>query len=222
MTDILIQAKESEAIRDLHLELARSGYACSFAVPGNGTARRITEQFPDLLILEINGRSVETEISELAEKVTRVRPLPVLALASGDSLGSDDGYLKADDFITRPYNIKELELRIKRLLHKTHGSKHNGRIEVGDIVIDEDTCEVTVSGSKVMLTFKEYELLRFLARNRGHVFSRDALLEKVWGYNYYGGDRTVDVHVRRLRSKIEFFESQYIETVRNIGYRFKA
>jgi DNA-binding response OmpR family regulator len=80
---------------------------------------------------------------------------------------------------------------------------------------------VTVNGALVELTFKEYELLKLLAANRGRVFTREALLDKLWGYDYFGGDRTVDVHIRRLRSKIEDAEHTYIETVRNIGYRFK-
>jgi len=84
-----------------------------------------------------------------------------------------------------------------------------------------DNCEVTVDGRLVTLTFKEYELLRFLASNRGRVFTRDVLLNEVWGYDYYGGDRTVDVHIRRLRSKIEDSTHIFIETVRNIGYRFR-
>ena len=89
------------------------------------------------------------------------------------------------------------------------------------LVIDLANCEVRVGGKIVELTFKEYELLKFLARDRGRVFSREALLNKVWGYDYFGGDRTVDVHVRRLRSKIEISGQTFIETVRNIGYRFK-
>ena len=222
MTDILIQAKESEAIDKLHLELARKGFACSFVAPGNGIAKRITEQFPDLVIVEAEGRSAATEIREVAEKVARNKPLPILALAGQDSLEGNEGYLEADDFITGPYNAGELVLRIKRLLRNTSDQKKNGVIEAGDIIIDQDTCEVTIAGRLVMLTFKEYELLRFLASNKGHVFSREVLLGKVWGYDYFGGDRTVDVHIRRLRSKIERFDSQYIETVRNIGYRLKA
>ena len=87
-------------------------------------------------------------------------------------------------------------------------------------MIDTARCEVTVAGRPVLLTFKEYELLRFLASNPGRVFSRDSLLNRVWGYDYFGGDRTVDVHVRRLRSKIEPLGYSFIETVRNIGYRF--
>ena len=222
MVDILIQAKESEAIDKLHLELARKGYACSFVLPGNGIADRITERFPDLVIVETKGQSAATEIRDIAEKVARNRPLPILALANQDALDGNEGYLEADDFITSPYDAGELELRIKRLLRDTPDKEKNGVIEAGDVVINQDTCEVTIAGRLVMLTFKEYELLRFLASNKGHVFSRDVLLGKVWGYDYFGGDRTVDVHIRRLRSKIERFDSQYIETVRNIGYRFKA
>ena len=94
-------------------------------------------------------------------------------------------------------------------------------IKCGGLIIDLARCEVTVSGVTVELTFKEYELLKFLASNKGRVFTREALLNKVWGYDYYGGDRTVDVHIRRLRSKIEVSDYSFIETVRNIGYRFK-
>ena len=94
-------------------------------------------------------------------------------------------------------------------------------IRCGDLVIDLAKCEVSLSGRLIPLTFKEYELLRFLASNRGRVFTREALLNKVWGYDYYGGDRTVDVHIRRLRSKIEDPTHTFIETVRNIGYKFR-
>jgi DNA-binding response OmpR family regulator len=82
------------------------------------------------------------------------------------------------------------------------------------------TCEVTVNGSIVELTFKEYELLKLMASNPGRVYTREVLLNKIWGYDYFGGDRTVDVHIRRLRSKIEDSGHSYIETVRNIGYKF--
>ena len=88
-------------------------------------------------------------------------------------------------------------------------------------MIDLAKREVTVDGKLVELTFKEYELLKFLASNRGRVYTREALLNRVWGYDYYGGDRTIDVHVRRLRSKIEDSKHSFIETVRNISYRFK-
>jgi DNA-binding response OmpR family regulator len=220
--DILIQAEESEAINELHLELARSGFACSLTAPDNGIGKQITEIFPDLLIVEANLNTATAELRELTEKISRKRPLPILILAHNDILDTNDSFLEADDFITRPFNVKELGLRIKRLLHKTHNASRSSLIEVGDLIIDQNTCEVTVAGQKVMLTYKEYELLKFLATNKDRVFSRAALLKQVWGYDYFGGDRTVDVHIRRLRSKIECFDSQHIETVRNIGYRLRA
>ena len=94
-------------------------------------------------------------------------------------------------------------------------------MSIGDLKIDQARCEVSVGEKLVSLTFKEYELLKFLVTNRGRVFTRESLLDKVWGFDYFGGDRTVDVHVRRLRSKIEDAEHSFIETVRGIGYRFK-
>ena len=88
-------------------------------------------------------------------------------------------------------------------------------------MIDLARCEVSVNDEPVLLTFKEYELLKFLASNKDRVFTRESLLNKVWGYDYYGGDRTVDVHIRRLRSKIEDSTHTFIETVRNVGYKFR-
>lgn len=222
MINVLIEAEESEAINELHLELARNGFACSITSPRNGIGEQITERFPDLLVVEASLHATTSEIKKLTEKAKRKRPLPILVLADDDILDAGDNFLEADDFITCPFNIKELGLRIKRLLNKTHYLNRDSLIQAGDLRIDQDTCEVTVAGQLVMLTFKEYELLKFLAKNKDRVFSRAALLKQVWGYDYFGGDRTVDVHVRRLRSKIECFGSQYIETVRNIGYRLRA
>ena len=116
-------------------------------------------------------------------------------------------------------NPREVAVRVKRLA--AHGSKEKHvRINAGNIVIDTEQYEVLIDGRPVSLTFREYELLRFMATNPGRVFTRDALLNHVWGNDYFGGDRTVDVHIRRLRSKIEDEKHIYIETVRNIGYRF--
>jgi two-component system alkaline phosphatase synthesis response regulator PhoP len=108
---------------------------------------------------------------------------------------------------------------VRRILNRKPEGKGGELIKCGEVTIDPAKCEVAFRGRLVELTFREYELLKFLVGNRGKVFSRDALLDKVWGYDFYGGDRTVDVHIRRLRSKLD--ESDCIETVRNIGYRFR-
>jgi DNA-binding response OmpR family regulator len=152
--------------------------------------------------------------------IKKAIPLPVMALVSQETLDSVDGHLDLDDFIIKPCDIRELVLRVKQLLRRADTVDSSELVRCGDLVIDLPRCEVSVADRTVILTFREYELLRFLASNRGRVFTREALLNKVWGYDYYGGDRTVDVHIRRLRSKIEDANHTFIETVRNIGYRF--
>ena len=111
--------------------------------------------------------------------------------------------------------------RIRRILIQKGGIGSEDVIRCGDLVIDAAKCEVSLCGKPVILTFKEYQLLKFLANSKGKVFTRDILLNKVWGWDYYGGDRTVDVHIRRLRGKIEDSTHAFVETVRNIGYKLR-
>jgi DNA-binding response OmpR family regulator len=129
--------------------------------------------------------------------------------------------LSIDDFVVESCDLSELAARVRRAISKTEVISGEDLIQCGDLAIDQTKCEVSVSGKLVPLAFREYELLKFLASNRGRVFTREALLNQVWGYDYYGGDRTVDVHIRRLRGKIEDLSHTFIETVRNIGYKFK-
>jgi two-component system alkaline phosphatase synthesis response regulator PhoP len=129
--------------------------------------------------------------------------------------------MEADDFSFFPGHKEELCLRIRRLLPGNGTEAADESIRCGDLVIDLASCEVTLKGEILDLTFREYELLKFLALNRGRTFTREVLLNRVWGYDYFGGDRTVDVHIRRLRTKTGDLDHPYIETVRNIGYRFR-
>jgi two-component system alkaline phosphatase synthesis response regulator PhoP len=122
--------------------------------------------------------------------------------------------------VLSPVNIDEVITRAKRLLNKKVKPVNPEQIIVGNLVIDTLKYEVYISGRLVSLTFREYELLKFLATNPGRVFNRNALLNGVWGEDFFGGDRTVDVHIRRLRSKIDDQTHNYIHTIRNIGYRF--
>jgi len=216
---LLIIGQKSKALAEVSSELTRNGFACSIASVDE-VVELIHRQSPDLLLIEMNGHLPDTGLSELIQNMKRENSLPVIALVSRDRLDGIDNYL--DDFLFSPYNDKELVLRIKRLLlHRAQGLHDSELIKCDGLVIDLAKCEVTLGSRVVRLTFKEYELLRFLASNRGRVYTREALLNKIWGYDYYGGDRTVDVHVRRLRSKIEDSKHTFIETVRNIGYRFK-
>ncbi len=143
----------------------------------------------------------------------------VMVLAPSSQLNILGPNVRVDDFAVTPLNEDELRVRMSRLIWAQTGAEDGTVIRHGTLVIDLERYKVTVDGDVVDLTYKEYELLRFLASNPGKPFTREALLNQVWGYDYYGGSRTVDVHVRRIRSKIEQRE-QFIDTVRNVGYRF--
>ncbi len=124
------------------------------------------------------------------------------------------------DFCLPPHDVNEIVLRIININGKSV-SESRELITMGPLTINQESYEVTLDGEKIDLTFKEYELLKYLALKPGRVFSRESLLHSVWEYDYYGGTRTVDVHVRRLRSKINDLKYNFIETVWNVGYRFK-
>ena len=146
-----------------------------------------------------------------------------IVMAPRSRVPSLDPAMTATDFIISPPDPDELVVRARRALGAAGGASDSGGdiISVGDLQIDTSSYEVTIRGERVGLRFKEYELLKLLAENPGRVFSRDALLNQIWGYEYFGGTRTVDVHIRRLRSKIEDSEHNFIETIWNVGYRFR-
>jgi DNA-binding response OmpR family regulator len=127
-----------------------------------------------------------------------------------------------DDLVVMPAGAAEFAKRIERAIFKKHGVDSENFVRCGALALDLSNYRVTVDGESIVLTFKEYELLRFLAMNAGRVHTREQLLNRVWGYDYFGGARTVDVHIRRIRSKIEIRGHSFIETVRNVGYRLVA
>ena len=213
MQRILIVAQESDSLAELSSALTRSGFACSTLSREDGLVEQVTTQSPDLILVETNGHPVDSKICELTWRMKRERPLPVVALVARETVGGIDDRLDVDDFLMSPYDNRELLLRVKRLLHRTGKIDDSELIKCEGLVIDMARCEVRLEGRVIGLTFKEYKLLKFLAGNRGRVYTREALLNKIWGYDYYGGDRTVDVHIRRLRSKIEDAKHTFIETV---------
>ena len=125
-----------------------------------------------------------------------------------------------DDFIVAPWRGEELEARLKHLFWRTGRGLRPELVEYGPLVLNLETYQAQVSGKALDLTYMEYELLRFLATHPGRVFTRETLLSRVWGYEYYGGARTVDVHIRRLRAKLGQEHANLISTVRSVGYRF--
>ncbi len=148
--------------------------------------------------------------------------IPIIALVGIDMLERIPVDLDVDDFVVFPGEPRELTRRVERVLWRRHGVDAENVVTCGPLTIDLSNYRVTVHDDPVILTFKEYELLRFLAMNPGQVFTREQLLNRVWGYDYFGGARTVDVHIRRIRAKIELHGRVFIETVRNVGYRMIA
>ena len=220
MTRALIITRDSETKSELRKSLAKHDITCPLIADNNDIREAITSTKPDVLLLELDEQRPGAETQELIGRIKKSGSLPIITLIPGEMLDRTDLNLDIDDFITGPYDAKELIIRINRVLHKRVNSESHEQVKCDGLTIDLATCEVTVNGKIVELTFKEYELLKLLASNKGRVYTRETLLDKIWGYDYYGGDRTVDVHIRRLRSKIEDASHTYIETVRNIGYRF--
>jgi DNA-binding response OmpR family regulator len=220
MVNLLIVSREKERPVSLRDKLARAGLSCSVTPYHNGSRGAFAGPPPDVILLELTGRRSDEDTLGLIRGMKRERKLPVIAIVPPERLDEMASDADFDDFLTSPPDPAELGLRIKRLLGKRRDKPPGELISHNGLVIDPAACEVTLDGRAVELTFKEYELLKLLAGHRGRVFTRDDLLNRLWGYDYFGGDRTVDVHIRRLRSKIEDAGHTFIETVRNIGYRF--
>jgi DNA-binding response OmpR family regulator len=222
LSRVFIIANESEPIRKLKTDLAQTGLDCVIVPDSNEVYGQIGRQSPDLLLLDADEATIGSPIWELVQRTRQERHIPIVALLPRERL--NDFHLDSgiDDFVVKPWEAIEVIARIGRILRQKGNRDSQDIIRCGDLVIDSAKCEVSLDGKPIILTFKEYQLLKFLASNKGKVFTREALLNKLWGWDYYGGDRTVDVHIRRLRSKIEDMNHSFIETIRNIGYRFAA
>ena len=146
---------------------------------------------------------------------------PLLLVVDAEQLGElelrEDLF---DDFCVAPIQPRELEARLKHLFWRTGTGTRPELVEYGPLVLNLETYQAGISGKPLDLTYMEYELLKFLATHPGKVFTRETLLSRVWGYEYYGGARTVDVHIRRLRAKLGEEQANLIQTVRSVGYRF--
>ena len=146
---------------------------------------------------------------------------PILVLISGAELGQlelrDENF---DDFCITPFHPRELEARLRHLTYSESAVVRAEMIDYAGLSLNLETYQATFEGQPLDLTYMEYELLKFLAQNPGKVFTREILLSRVWGYEYYGGARTVDVHIRRLRAKLGEEHANLIQTVRSVGYRF--
>lgn len=174
---------------------------------------------PDIAFLEVATSHILI-LSELVERCSRLN-IPIIALIPKARVAEIVEALDVDDFVVYPSDITEIVARSKKLMRGADISSEPDVIRVGELLINETNYEVSLRGRRISLRFKEYELLRLLASNTGRVFTREGLLNQVWGFDYFGGTRTVDVHIRRLRSKIEDVDHSLIETIWNVGYRYR-
>ena len=179
---------------------------------GNTRDRLFLLDFPSM-------RSIR-ELLPVAENWPHGFAGSLIAVLGEDVVAGFNPSTVIDDLLVEPFLEAEASLRVRNILWKTRMAAPPEVMVFGDLAIDSSSYEVTIAGETLDLTYKEYELLRFLASNPSKVFTRDMLLSRVWGEDYYGGTRTVDVHVRRLRLKLGVQHDSVIGTVRNVGYRF--
>ena len=207
-------------------ELARTLDLAGYAWKDVASADEAAEAEPadgwQALIVECTGDAETAWAFLRVLRKANASTVKVLVLVGGGQLGElelrDDLF---DDFCLAPFHPTELEARLRHLLWSTgEVATRADLVEYGDLVLNLETYQATISKRPLDLTYMEYELLKFLAQNPGKVFTREMLLSRVWGYEYYGGARTVDVHVRRLRAKLGEEHANLIQTVRSVGYRF--
>ncbi len=221
LISIFIITGQGDRFKGLTARLSRDGYTFSIFKNTEQVLAQETARPPDLVLADIENLEDVRRAVELYPRTAAAKgPLLMVAIPARFVEGIADEAC-VDEFIVKPFNMYELYARLKKLIQRVRRIDSRKTIKHGHLVIDTTSCEVTFNGTLVELTFREYELLKFLASHKGQVFSREALLSRVWKYDYLGGERTVDVHIRRLRSKIEDAEYSYIDTVRNMGYRFR-
>lgn len=226
---ILVVDDEEHIIELISYNLEKAGYAVVKADCGEKALEKLKDHQIDLLVLDWMLPGMDgIEVLKQIRRSSRFKKMPIILLtAKNDEISKVVGLeVGADDYLGKPFSVHELLARIKALLRRSEGSfeepeEDRDHICIGNMSIDKARHIVEIDGQPIDLSLKEFELLYYLAKNRGLVHSRDLLLEKIWGYDYEGETRTVDVHVSNLRKKIEKNNktSVSIETVRGIGYK---
>ena len=233
MKTILAVDDEEHILELLAYNLERDGYKVLKAESGEYALEILAAEKVDIVLLDWMLPGIDgIEVLRRIRSDKNYRSIPVIFLtAKGDEISKVVGLeVGSDDYLVKPFGIHELSARIKAVLRRTEGitkttdekDDREEKLVIDHMEINRSRRTVTLDGIPIELSFKEFELLYLLAKNRGIVFTRDNLLEKVWGYDYIGETRTVDVHVSNLRKKIEKDESHpiYIKTIRGIGYKF--
>ena len=217
---VALLAGQNNGVGPLVDMLGRAGLACLRGsdlseLDGDGP-----EQQPEAALVDL--ASIDQAQGRQLIEQCKDRRIPVLALAPLDGESQYDPTLNPDELVFYPVREGELLPRLQQAVYRVRGPASSQVLRAGELTIDLERYEVMVAGRRVSLKYKEFQLLVLLASNPGRVYSRESLLSQVWEYDYLGGTRTVDVHVRRLRSKIESPGRTFIETIYQVGYRFKA
>lgn len=229
---ILVVDDEEHITELLRFNLEANGYTVIEAADGQTGIDLAKSEKPDLILLDLMLPVIDgVEVCRRLRLDEETEHLPIIMLtAKSDEIDKIIGLeMGADDYMTKPFSVRELLARIKAVLRRqrdaggAHEEEESGVITIGDITINEDKHEVRKRDEILDLTLKEFRLLSLLARNKGKVLSRNFLLDEIWGYDYFGEIRTVDVHIRHLRKKIEDDDKnpEYIETIRGVGYKIK-
>jgi two-component system alkaline phosphatase synthesis response regulator PhoP len=230
LAKILLVDDDKNICELVSYNLQKEGFAVDTAMDGNEGLKMACSGNYDLVILDIMLPGINgTEICKNLRRESAVARLPIIILsARGDEVDRVVGLeIGADDYVVKPFSPRELLARVNALLRRVEmsASKESDAIlSIDGIELDNKTRSVKVAGKNVDFTPKEFAMMELLMRNSGQAFSRDYLLEKIWGYDYVGDTRTVDVHVRHIRQKIEQDPAnpKYLQTVRSYGYRFRG
>jgi two-component system response regulator RegX3 len=228
MTKILVVEDEASFSDALSYLLGREGFDVSVADTGDGAIAEFDRHGADLILLDLMLPGLSG--TEVCRQIRQRSNVPVIMLTAKDSevdkvVGLELG---ADDYVTKPYSTRELVARIRAVLRRQGedftDNVPDGVLTAGPVRMDIERHIVNVNGDQVQLPLKEFELLEFLIRNSGRVLTRSQLIDRVWGSDYFGDTKTLDVHVKRLRAKVEVDPANplYIQTVRGLGYKFEA
>ena len=226
MTRILIVEDEESVLDPLELLLSKEGFTIETARDGREALEKFAKTNPDLILLDL--MLPEVSGTEVCRQIRTKSQVPIIMLTAKDTevdkvVGLELG---ADDYVVKPYSKAELVARIKAVLRRNNADafvNQGGSISAGPVVIDVERHQVSINDENIALPLKEFELLEFLVRNSGRVLTRTQLIDRVWGSDYFGDTKTLDVHVKRLRAKIEKDPANpvYIQTIRGLGYKFE-
>ena len=222
---ILIVDDEDHIRELLKFNLEKNGYVVYMANDGLNGLKLAREKQVDLILLDLMLPGMDGfEVCKEIRRDNIISNVPIIMLtAKSEEIDKILGLeLGADDYITKPFSIRELSARIKALLRRSNVKYDNEILRFGNITLNLQTREVLKHGKKLDFTLKEFEVLKLLIQNKGKILTREILLDKIWGYEYVGETRTVDVHIRHIRKKIEEDDKKpiYIQTIRGVGYKF--